>query len=78
MTFIDCIAWLLPAQRTAARALAGEVKVWIAPNERGGFSLFPANGAALELFGSHEPTGNFASAADARRRLDWNCWTEVD
>jgi len=76
MTFLDTIAWLLPAQRTAERAQAGEVKVRIGKNERGGCSLYPANAAALALFGSHEPTGNFATPADARRRISWNCWTE--
>ncbi len=76
MTFLDCISWLLPAQRTTARALAGEIKVRIGDNERGGISLYPANAEALNLFGSHEPTGNFATPADARKRIAWNCWSE--
>lgn len=76
--FLDSLAWLVPAARTRAQALAGEVKVRIAPNEFGGLSLFPANAEALRILGGHEPTGNFATHADARRRIAWNCWTEAE
>ncbi len=55
----------------------GEIEVRIAPNAFGGLSLFPANDAARDLFGGDEPTGNFATHADARKRVAWNCWKEA-
>ncbi len=60
-----------------APVLAGPVLVRIAPNPWGGVSLYPANDAARDLMGGDQPTGNFASEADARRRVAWNCWEEA-
>lgn len=76
--FIDTLAWLIPPARTRAQAVAAEVKVRIRANPWGGLSLYPANGEALRILGGHEPTGNFATHADARRRIAWNCWTEAE
>lgn len=56
---------------------AGEILVRIAPNPWGGISLYPVNPAAWELMGGDEPTGNFATEADARKRAAWNAWEVV-
>lgn len=67
------LRFLLPE----ASVLAGPVLVRIAPNPWGGLSLYPANDAARELMGGEEPTGNFGTEADARKRIAWNCWEEA-
>jgi len=70
-----------PAQRYAAQE---EIEVYIAPNEFGGWSIYPANEAAGTLFAGTsgagtDGVGNFglkASAVD--RAAKHNCWTVVD
>jgi hypothetical protein len=61
-----------PAQRQAAQQ---EIEVTIAPNDFGGWSIFPANAAAVALFAGTGPAGNFptARAAEIRAARD-NCW----
>lgn len=71
--FSRFLRFLLPE----AAPLAGPVLVRIGRNAWGGFSLFPANAAARDLMGGDEPTGNFATEADARKRIAWNCWDEA-
>jgi hypothetical protein len=53
------------------------ILVRIGPNPWGGVSLYPANPAARELLGGDEPTGNFGTEADARKRAAWNAWDVV-
>jgi hypothetical protein len=66
--------------------VGGEIQIYIAPNERGGFSIYPANYVAAVLFGtdrdpwqpSELAAGNFGTYADAyRRAAHCNCWTVV-
>lgn len=65
--------------------VGGEIEVRIAENARGGFSIFPVNAAARELFaapGQSADTaaevGNFGTYADAYKRAARdNCWTVV-
>jgi hypothetical protein len=61
-----------PAQRQAAQQ---EIEVAIAPNDFGGWSIYPANPAAEALFAGAGPAGNFptARAAEIRAERD-NCW----
>lgn len=56
---------------------AGAVQVRIAPNPWGGLSLYPVNDLARTLMGGDEPTGNFPTEADARKRATWNAWDVV-
>jgi len=66
--------------------IGSEIEVRIAENARGGFSIFPANDAARQLFAapgesadSAAEVGNFGTYADAYRRAARdNCWTVVD
>jgi len=65
--------------------VGGEIEVRIAENARGGFSIYPVNPAARELFAAPgQPAeaaaevGNFGSYADAYKRAARdNCWTVV-
>jgi hypothetical protein len=60
-------------------SVGGEVEVRIAPNAFGGFSIFAVNATARQILGGDEPTGNFGTYADARRRaVGCNCWTVVE
>ncbi|HRI83179.1 MAG TPA: hypothetical protein PLF88_12120 [Opitutaceae bacterium] len=62
-----------PAQRQAARE---EIEVYIAPNEFGGWSIWPLNKAAITLMNGAGPTGNFPTAIAAEERaVRHNCWT---
>lgn len=61
-----------PAQRQAAQE---EIEVTIAPNDFGGWSIYPANAAAVALFAGDGPCGNFPTAQAAAERADrHNCW----
>ena len=66
--------------------VGGEVVVRVGPNTRGGYSIFPVNDVAVQLFqgsgeaGGQSPleAGNFGTYADAyRRAVRDNCWTVV-
>lgn len=64
-----------PAQRQAAQQ---EIEVTVAPNDFGGWSIYPHNAAARALFAGTGPAGNFPSAPEAEDRARrCNCWTVV-
>jgi hypothetical protein len=77
--------WLARLMDRLFPEVGGEIEVRIGENARGGFSIFPVNAAARELFsapGESSETaaevGNFGSYADAYRRASRdNCWTVV-
>lgn len=72
--------WLrhvLGVPATIAIATDTQVLVRIGPNPWGGTSLYPVNDYARQLMGGDEATGNFATEADARQRIAWNCWQEA-
>lgn len=68
--------------------VAGEIIVRVDENDRGGFSIFPVNEAAVRLFSGpcEQPraverleAGNFGTYADAYKRAARdNCWTVVE
>jgi hypothetical protein len=79
-SFIEYLWKMIPAAaRPDALRQANAIEVTIERNDFGGWSIYPANQAALCLFGGNAPTGNFGCPADARRRAERdNCWTVIE
>ncbi|WP_414664879.1 hypothetical protein [Horticoccus sp. 23ND18S-11] len=80
-------SWLRRFVDSLFPEVGGEIEVCIRENSRGGFSIYPANEAALALFApppglppeDFAEAGNFGTYADAYKRAHRdNCWTVVE